>query len=85
MTEYKGRNADGMSLSLTCTDAILVEFYDADGNLVKVKEAQWMGEEKTEVCFSIYEPIDGISFVKLVGEGNVFSLDVMGIDIEYHA
>ena len=84
MTEYKRRNTDGMMLNLLCAEQIVVEFYDADGNLVKVKETSDMSDEKSTVPFAIYESIDGISFVKLVGASRIYSLSVTGFDVEYH-
>ncbi len=83
MTEYKGRNTDGMMLTFRCTEQIAVEFYDADGNLVKVKTT-WDLRDETETPFTICESLDGISFVKLVGEGRIYDLNVIGFDAEYH-
>ena len=83
MTEYKGRNTDGMMLTFRCTEEIPVEFYDADGNLVKVKTT-WDLCDESETSFTICEPIDGISFVKLVGEGSIYDISVIGFDAEYH-
>ena len=73
-----------MMLNFFCTEKVVVEFYDTDGNLVKVKEAIDMGDKKTNVPFAIYESIDGISFVKLVGEGKICSLSVTDFDAEYN-
>jgi hypothetical protein len=59
---YKGLGTDGMILSLDCSTA--VELYDSEGRLVRT-------EGPAEEGHALYIEMDGISFLKLVGDGTL--------------
>jgi hypothetical protein len=63
MKEYKGKSADGLFMRIT--DGITVELYDSEGRLMKVVTSD--GSE-------IY--LDGVSFIKLPGEGKITYFNV---------
>ncbi len=80
MTEYKGRNTDGMVLNIT--QGVIVELYDADGRLLRVERTEENGPLSYRPMESI--SLDGVSFIKLVGEGKFSRWEITGFDNEYH-
>ena len=71
MTDYKGRNIDGMAM--TITSGCVVEFYDAEGKLLRTETSQ--GQAMS---------LEDVSFIKLVGNGAFYSIDIVGFDVKYH-
>ena len=69
LTEYKGRNIEGMMLE--CRAGITVELYDFEGRLMRVEEANWDPI-----------PFDGVSYIRLIGEGESW-FTITGFDCEY--
>lgn len=72
LTEYKGRNIDGMQLKINY--GVVVELYDEQGRLMRV--AQREGDSGIS--------LDGVSFIKLVGNGKITLFEINGFDCEYH-
>ncbi len=60
---YKNREAD--SLMLEIDDGVIVMLYDADGMLIRVESDGAMS-------------LDGVSFIKLFGEGTLTRFDITG-------
>ena len=77
LNEYKGKSTDGMML--TIDKGTVVELYDSEGRLMRIEQSA-EGPDKALLPISL----DGVSFVRLVGEGEFRSLQITGFDAEYH-
>ncbi|MBQ1212192.1 MAG: hypothetical protein IIX69_02110, partial [Clostridia bacterium] len=70
ISDYKGYSTDGMEM--TIDNGVTVELYDGNGTLVRTVTATY---DKI--------PLDGVSMIKLVGEGKFHRINITGFD-SYH-
>ena len=63
LDEYKHRNTD--DLTLVTSDAVTIQLFDAEGHLLAQTNAREIS-------------LDGVSYIKLVGEGTICQLQIVG-------